>query len=213
MRPAAVAFSAAIGLGSRVPEDDPKTSRAVAPAIPAAEPHATLAPSPWIERFAGLVPPGGTVLDVAAGGGRHARLFRALGHRVVAIDRDTARLRADLGGEPGLEIVTADLESGAPWPLPGRRFDAVVVANYLHRPLLSVLVASVAAEGVLLYETFARGNERFGKPSNADFLLRPGELLEAVRGALEVVAYECLEVALPRPAVVQRIAAARRSRA
>jgi SAM-dependent methyltransferase len=173
------------------------------------DPHESLVPSPWIERFADLAPEGGVVLDVAAGAGRHARLFLARGHPVVAVDRDTERLARSFADQPGLEIVTADLEDGSPWPLDGRRFAGVVVTNYLSRPLLPTLVASVLPGGVLLYETFALGNERLGRPSNPDFLLRPGELLEVVRGQLDVVAYECREVAQPRPAVVQRIAAVR----
>jgi SAM-dependent methyltransferase len=168
--------------------------------------HDQAAPSPWITRFAALVPPGGTVLDVAAGSGRHATLFSLFGHPVVAIDRDTAGLR---GVGKGVEVIAADLESGAPWPLGARRFAGVIVTNYLHRPLFGPLVNAVAPGGVLLYETFAAGNERFGKPSNPDFLLRPGELLEAVRGELRVVAYEDLQIDTPKPAMVQRIAAVR----
>lgn len=166
-----------------------------------------LAPSAWVLRFAGLVPAGGAVLDLACGGGRHARLFLARGHRVTAVDIDTGGV-ADLAADPRAEIVAADLENGA-WPLGGRAFDGVVVTNYLWRPLLPLIAASVAPGGVLIYETFARGNERFGRPSNPDFLLAEGELLRAVEGRLRVVAYECLEVTEPRPAVVQRIAAAR----
>lgn len=165
--------------------------------------HDDPAPSPWVERFAPRVRPGGRVLDVAAGAGRHARLFLARGHAVTAVDRDVARLPS----HPQLRTVAADLENGAPWPLPGERFDAVVVTNYLWRPLLPLLVDAVAPDGLLLYETFAVGNARFGKPSNPDFLLRPGELLEAVRGRLVVAAYEHGEVSAPRPAMVQRIAA------
>jgi SAM-dependent methyltransferase len=152
------------------------------------------------------------VLDLACGSGRHARLFLARGHPVTAVDIDVTGL-ADLEGRAGVELLRADLEN-APWPLEGRRFAGVVVANYLWRPLLPRIVASVApldqGGGALIYETFAAGNERFGKPGNPDFLLRDGELLEAVRGRLAVVAYECLEVAEPRPARVQRIAAVRR---
>ena len=162
-------------------------------------------PSAWVRRFAPLVPSGGVVLDVAAGGGRHVTLFRGRGHEVTAVDRSTdalLRLPAD-----GLEVIAADLENGAPWPLGSRRFAGVVVTNYLHRPLLPAIIGAVAAGGVLIYETFAAGNERFGKPSNPAFLLRPGELLDAVRGRLKVVAYEDLEVDEPRPAMVQRIAA------
>jgi SAM-dependent methyltransferase len=162
--------------------------------------------SAWVERFARLVPTGGPVLDLAAGGGRHTRLFLAAGHPVTAVDRDITGL-ADLASQPTAEITQADLEDGSLWPLGERRFAGVVVTNYLHRPLLPLLVAAVAPGGCLIYETFAAGNERFGKPTNPAFLLQPGELLEVVRGKLEVVAYENLQVAQPRPAVVQRIAA------
>ncbi|MBV8534827.1 MAG: class I SAM-dependent methyltransferase [Alphaproteobacteria bacterium] len=162
-------------------------------------------PSSWVCRFAHLVPKGAVVLDVAAGSGRHAEYFLQHNHPVVAVDRDiSALMRPAASG--ALETLTADLEAGA-WPLGPRRFGGVVVTNYLHRPLFPALVAAVATGGVLIYETFARGNERFGKPSNPDFLLKPGELLEAVRGRLRVVAYEDLEVSEPRPARVQRIAA------
>ena len=168
--------------------------------------HDQTTPSSWIVRFASLVPSGGTVLDVAAGSGRHATLFSLLGHPVVAVDRDITGLT---GLGKGVEAVAADLEGGAPWPLGARRFAGVVVTNYLHRPLFGTLIDAVAPGGVLLYETFAAGNERFGKPSNPDFLLKPGELLEAVRGQLRVIAYEDLQVDRPKPAMVQRIAAVR----
>ena len=218
-------------------------------------------PSPWVSRFASLVPRGGRVLDVACGGGRHTRFFLARGHRVTAVDRDTsgvADLSGDVGpqtpygpqrdlahlskiyGEQALAIAAArdgfglsilrlgivygpspvehdaeesqtdfDLEAGAPFPFRGRAFDGVVVTNYLHRPILPDLVAVVAAGGVLLYETFAKGQERFGRPHRPEFLLEPGELLEAVRGVLRVVAYEDIVLDELRPAAVQRIAAVR----
>jgi hypothetical protein len=127
---------------------------------------------------------------------------------VVAVDRDLSGV-ADLRGDPGSELVEADLESGAPPPFAGREFGGVVVTNYLWRPLLGALVAAVAPGGALIYETFARGNERFGHPRNPDFLLEPGELLDAVRGELRVVAYEDVVVDTPRPAAFQRIAAVR----
>ena len=165
-------------------------------------------PSPWVIRFAELVPAGGRVLDVGSGEGRHTRLFLGRGHPVTAVDRDTSGL-ADLREDARLEIVEADLESGAPFPFQGRAFEGIVVTNYLHRPILPDIVAAVAAGGVLVYETFARGQERFGRPQCPDFLLGPGELLEAVRGALRVIAYEDVTVDDPAPRVVQRIAAVR----
>lgn len=156
-------------------------------------------PSPWIVRFLALARPGGSLLDLAAGSGRHSRLAAALGFRVTAVDRDIA-------GLAGVEAIQADLEV-APWPCPDRRFDAIVVTNYLHRPLLPLLARSLEPAGVLLYETFAQGNERFGRPSNPDFLLRPGELLHTFASRLLVVAYEHGVDRRPRPAVRQRIAA------
>lgn len=165
-------------------------------------------PSPWIERFAWLVPAGGEVLDLACGSGRHARYFLGLGYRVTALDRDLSGVR-DLEGQPGATLLQGDLEDGSPFPLAGRVFAGVVVANYLYRPLLPALVAAVAPGGALLYETFALGNERFGRPANPDYLLRPHELLDAVAGRLRVVAYEDLIDSVPRPAARQRIAARR----
>lgn len=166
---------------------------------------ADMAPSPWVTRWAGLIHPAGAVLDLACGSGRHARFLAAQGFEVCAVDRDPG-----LFPDPpaGVIVVAADLEAG-PWPFAGRRFDAIVVTNYLHRPLLPILVESLEPGGVLVYETFACGNERFGKPSNPDFLLAPGELLEAVRGKLRVVAYEDRVIGSPRPAAVQRLCARR----
>jgi len=163
-----------------------------------------------VARFAALVPEAGRVLDLACGGGRHARFFLDRGHPVTAIDIDLAGI-ADLAGRPDVEAIEIDLEGDAPWPLAERRFAGVVVTNYLHRPILPRVVAAVAPGGALIYETFAAGNERFGRPSNPDFLLQPGELIDAVRGRLEIIAYENLEVAEPKPAMVQRIAAIDRS--
>jgi SAM-dependent methyltransferase len=165
--------------------------------------HGGPAPSAWVRRFAAEIQPGGRVLDLAAGGGRHTRLLRRLGHPVVAADRDPTGL-ADLAGDPGCTIRQIDLETGGPWPL-GGDFAGIVVANYLHRPLFPALVAALAVGGIVIYETFAAGNERFGKPSNPDFLLRPGELLQAF-GGLTVLAFEQGAIEAPQ-AVVQRIAA------
>jgi SAM-dependent methyltransferase len=165
-------------------------------------------PSPWVLRFVGLLPAGGAVLDLACGAGRHAALLAAHGHPVLAVDRDIGQLGA-LAATPGVTALAADLEGPAGWPLGERRFAGVVVTNYLHRPLLPAIVAAVGPGGLLLYETFARGNERLGRPANPDFLLRPGELLAAVGSELTVLAYEHGTAALPRPAVIQRIAARR----
>jgi SAM-dependent methyltransferase len=156
-------------------------------------------------QWAGLIAPGAAVLDVAAGGGRHSRFFADRGHRVMALDRDTSRLSA----QPGIEIVEADIEDGSPWPLPGRTFGAVVVTNFLHRPLFPTLLDALAPGGVLLYETFMAGNERFGEPSRPAFLLKDGELLDLTRGRLSVTAYEARMISEPKTAMVQRIAARR----
>ncbi len=161
-------------------------------------------PSAWIRRFLPLIAPGGRVLDLAAGSGRHTRLLREAGHPVLAVDRDAAALRAAFAGDSLCEIKEIDLEDGSPWRL-GQGFAGIVVTNYLHRPLFPDLVQALAPGGVLLYATFMLGNERFGRPSNPDFLLRPNELLEVFAGPLTVVAFEQGEV--PRPAMVQRLAA------
>lgn len=175
-------------------------------AMPDADVSPVSLPSPWITRFAPLIAPGGRVLDLACGRGRHARWLAGRGWPVLALDRDGEAL-ADLAGVPGIRTLQADVEGG-PWPLPGERFAAIVVSRYLHRPLLPRLAASLAPGGVLLYETFMAGNERWGKPSRPDFLLQPGELLEFARsGGLTVVAYEAGRVGSPRPAVMQRLCA------
>ena len=163
-------------------------------------------PSPAIARWASFVPATGIVLDVAAGSGRHSVSFAERGHPVVAVDRDTTALRAL--DDDRIEVVEADLENGS-WPFPARTFAGVVVSNYLWRALLPTLVASVAPGGVLLYETFAVGHERHGRPRNPDFLLRPGELLEAVRGRLEVLEYAHGPDGSPPTAVRQRLCAVR----
>ena len=159
--------------------------------------------SDWVRRFLPLIRPSGRVLDLAAGGGRHTRLLLDHGFSVRAVDRDVRALLPLAGS--CCEVAQVDLESGAPWAQ-GCGYDGVVVTNYLHRPLLPAIAAALAPNGVVIYETFAQGNERFGHPRNPDFLLHPGELLAAF-AALAVVAFEQGEVARPRPAIVQRIAA------
>ena len=164
-------------------------------------------PSAWISRFAPLIRPGGRVLDVAAGSGRHTAFLLELGFHVTAVDRRTEGL-LDLGGAR-CTVRALDLEANPPdaalAPL-GTGFDGIVVTNYLHRPLFPWLIAALAPGGVLIYETFSQGNERFGHPRNPAFLLRTGELLEAFAG-LTVVAFEQGEVAHPTPGVRQRLAA------
>ena len=170
-----------------------------------AAPDASEPASAWVRRFAALIPPG-PVLDLACGKGRHSRFFLNAGRSVTGVDIDLAGV-ADLLTNPAFEAIRADLEGGGPWPLGQRRFAAVVVTNYLHRPLFPAILAAVGDGGLLIYETFAAGNERFGRPRNPDFLLQPGELLDRVRGRFRILAYEDLEQTEPFPACVQRIAA------
>lgn len=165
--------------------------------------HGAQAPSEWIARFAHLVRPRGQVLDLACGMGRHTRFFSALNHALTSIDKapEATQSVADIA-----EVITADIENG-PWPLQGSSFDAVVVTNYLWRPLWPQILASVKPGGVLLYETFGQGNEAYGKPSRPDFLLAPGELLQVCAG-WTMVAYEHGLLRQP-DRVVQRITAIR----
>jgi SAM-dependent methyltransferase len=174
----------------------------------AVDKHQVSSPSPWITRFTHLIP-SGEVLDLAAGAGRHSRCLAEQGHPVLAADRDAAALALAAG--EGIQTLRVDLETGDPeqdWPFAANRFAGVVVVNYLHRPLWSKMIASLSVDGILIYETFALGNEQFGKPSNPDFLLRHGELLEiAAQHGLQVIAYENGYIDDPKPAMVQRICA------
>jgi SAM-dependent methyltransferase len=162
--------------------------------------------SPWVRRYAPLIP-GGDVLDLACGNGRHTRHLASLGHSVVAVDRDPDALALAAG--PDITTSAIDLEeAGAAWPFGPARFAGIVVTNYLHRPLTAAMIASLAPNGVLIYETFADGNAQFGKPSNPDFLLKAGELLDWARDhGLRVVAFEDGVVDAPKTAMVQRICA------
>ena len=157
-------------------------------------------PSEWVRRWADLVTRG-PVLDIASGPGRHAMLFAERGLEAVAVDREPQSIS-------GVRFVQADLEGGAGWPFAGQRFAAIVVTNYLHRPLLPTIEGALAEEGVLIYETFMVGNEKYGRPSNPAFLLRPGELLQAF-AALTPVAFEQGYVERPKPAMIQRLCARR----
>jgi SAM-dependent methyltransferase len=166
--------------------------------------HGNEAPSSWVRRWTHLVPPGGRVLDVACGHGRHLRWLAERGHPVTGVDRSPEAIAAVA---PLGRALLADIENG-PWPLGSETFDAVVVTNYLWRPLLAQLVASVAPGGVLLYETFASGHETVGRPARPDFLLQPGELLQACSDELRVVAFEEGFCSAPER-FVQRVAAVR----
>lgn len=165
--------------------------------------------SPWVLRFLDTIPAAGTCLDVAAGSGRHTRLLLARGHAVTAVDQDIGEL-TDLVGVMRLTLICADLEK-APWPLNEHRYDAVIVTNYLWRPILTNVIDAVAPGGLLIYDTFAEGQAAYGRPRNPDFLLRPDELLEAVRGQLRVRAFEHGPVYEPDPAMRSRICAQRPS--
>ncbi|HEY7788213.1 MAG TPA: class I SAM-dependent methyltransferase [Casimicrobiaceae bacterium] len=172
----------------------------------ASNPLAALTPSAWVVRHAALIAPGARVLDLAAGHGRQSVFLAARGARVVAVDKDAAAL-ATFAATPGVTTRVADLE-GADWPLEGERFDAIVCVHYLHRPRLGDLLAMLVDDGVLIYETFATGNEVFGRPSNPAYLLRDGELLVLVRERMSVVAFEQgVTVQYGTNAVIQRIAA------
>ena len=166
---------------------------------------AILNASPWVRRFAPLIPKGGVVLDLACGAGRHSVLIAGMGHEVLAVDQDVsavASLQNSLITPQHLNLEEAD------WPLKGAEFSAIVVTNYLYRPHWDELPKMLQKDGVLIYETFAQGNGDFGKPSNPNFLLNTGELLTfAARHGLKVVAYEDIYVDQPKPAMVQRLCA------
>jgi len=166
-------------------------------------------PVAWVRRFQTLIPAGGIVLDVACGNGRHSRFLAKLGYRICAVDRDVSGVE-DLIGTAGIEVVEADLETQS-WPFAGRTFDGIVVVNYLYRPLVPHLRLALADGGVLIYQTFARGNEKYGRPRNPDFLLQDGELLDMFGDGLRVVAYESGLVEGETPAVVQRLCAINRA--
>jgi SAM-dependent methyltransferase len=165
-------------------------------------------PSPWIVRWADLAPVGAPVLDLACGGGRHGRLFLERGHAVTFLDRDISAV-SDLEDRADATCMQVDLETGAPFPLTGQQFGAVIVTCYLHRPILPAILEAVAPRGILLYETFARGNEAYGHPAREAYLLEEGELLNAVQGTFTVRAYEHGYNDEPKPGIRQRICAIR----
>jgi SAM-dependent methyltransferase len=172
----------------------------------------TLKPSPWVLRFAPLVKTGGCVLDLACGAGRHSRHFLEQGYKVVALDRSINAI-SDLGSNLACEIICANLETNDAKfnqlsELAGRHFDGIIVVNYLYRPLLNYLIDALAPGGVLIYETFARGNEQFGQPRNPDHLLKRGELLNLAQNDLDIIAYEHgIDTSRQPSVVIQRICA------
>lgn len=166
----------------------------------------TPSPSEWVLQWTASLAAQATVLDVACGTGRHVRLLAARDCRVTAVDRDTVAIAA-LSGLPGVRALCADIEGG-PWPFTVETFDAVLVTNYLHRPLFPALMAAVRPGGLLIYETFMVGNERYGRPTNPDFLLRSNELRDVVAGFIELGFFEGA-VQQPKPAMVQRLCARR----
>jgi SAM-dependent methyltransferase len=161
--------------------------------------------SPWVRRFAPVIPKGGLILDLACGAGRHTVLLASLGHQILAVDRDISMMETLKSAL--IQTLKLDLEDSE-WPLLKQEFSAIVVTNYLYRPFLDELPKMLCEGGVLIYETFAEGNAQFGKPSNPNFLLKPGELLAlAQRSGLKVIAYEDICLDQPKPAMVQRICA------
>ncbi len=167
---------------------------------------ASNSPAAWVQKYAPLIPKIGQVLDLACGSGRHTRFLLAAGLNVLAIDKSTTGL-SDISGQENLEIITADLEDGSAFPLKGRQFSAIIIVNYLYRPLFSDLIDVLAEGGVLIYQTFMLGNEAYGRPRNPDFLLEENELKDVFGSKLKVLAFEQGYEERPSPAVVQKICA------
>ena len=176
--------------------------------------HDLSAPSDWIVRFAPLIKPQAKILDIATGSGRHALWLADQGYQITAIDRDLSGLKAYLDADQqrttNIELIEADLETDTVWPLGKRQFDAIIITNYLHRPLFPAIRNVMTSSGVLLYETFALGNEAYGRPSNPDFLLKPGELIKTVRANFDILGFEHGLRRIPSPAIIQRVAAVKR---
>ena len=167
--------------------------------------HNNSEPSDWVRKWASLVKPGGEVLDLACGEGRHSIFMADLGHKVLATDHDEEKL-AVLRGIKNINTLLIDLEKDG-LSFKEKRFSAIIVTNYLYRPFLTSLMKILDQSGVIIYETFSQGNESFGKPSNKSYLLKHHELLDVFRKKLYVVSFEQGRINLPKPAVIQRICA------
>lgn len=173
--------------------------------------HSQEAPCVWFVNHTQLVLPASRLLDLACGHGRHARFFAERGACVTAVDRDAAALQS-LATTQNVIAECRDIEGDA-WPYLQDSFDVIIVCNYLWRPTFASVLAAIKPGGVLLYETFMDGNERYGKPSRPDFLLRSNELLTLTRNTFRIVAYEegdALDAAGQPFAVKQKIAAIKR---
>ena len=171
--------------------------------------HQSEKPLNWVARFALLVKSGGTVLDLACGNGRHTHYLAGLGYQVTAVDRNLLGIKKSKNAGK-IELIETDLEDGNPWPLGSRKFNGIIVTNYLYRPIFPTIINALEEDGVLIYETFSLGNEKYGRPSNPNFLLKPGELLSACSDRLRVVAYEEGIPETSPPAVKQRLCAVKR---
>ena len=162
------------------------------------------APSDWVKQHIRIIPPKGTVLDLACGAGRHTRLLIETGRRVIALDYNIRQLEY-LSGEDSLTIIRHNLEVKNSWPFNPLTFDGIIVTNYLYRPLYSCIIDALAVNGVLIYQTFAVGNEKYGRPRNPKYLLKEDELLEVFGKKLNVVDYSHGYIKKPSPAVIQSI--------
>lgn len=164
-----------------------------------------LPPSNWVKRFAKKIDKNGKVLDLACGQGRHTSLMLSLGYTTVAADINLSGIDS-LNKHKNLELMQVDLEQD-PWPFEKKAFSGIIVTNYLHRPLFKNILSALTPNGILIYETFADGNQEYGHPQNANYLLKRGELILKVFPELTILAYEDLIVQKPRPAAVQRVCA------
>ena len=160
-------------------------------------------PNKWVECYSSLIPSGGSVLDLACGSGRHTGMLLNKGYQVTAVDIDTTLIKQNFSNK-NLNIVKCDLESLSFWPFEKNSFLGIIVVNYLHRPLFSKIIESLREEGVLVYQTFADGHSRYGKPKNPDYLLKRGEL-KTVFDSMKIISYQHGYLSYPSQSIIQRI--------